>query len=130
MKVVFVNTDMVPAMEERSNEEAQSDIIRNSTEARLVVQTLEALLLCGISTAQLGVISPWRAQLKTIHFHLSQRHIQGVEVLTVDKYQGRDKDCIIMSLVRSNPSKNVRTSKPSLIHPNAHSCNVTNPRTD
>lgn len=30
-----------------------------------------------------------------------------VEVNTVDRYQGRDKDCIILSYVRSNPNKNV-----------------------
>ena len=28
---------------------------------------------------------------------------------TVDKYQGRDKDCIIISFVRSNTKKNVRS---------------------
>ena len=30
-----------------------------------------------------------------------------VEVNTVDRYQGRDKDCIIISYVRNNPNKNV-----------------------
>ena len=30
-----------------------------------------------------------------------------VEVNTVDRYQGSDKDCIIISYVRSNPNKNV-----------------------
>lgn len=31
--------------------------------------------------------------------------LEGVEVLTVDKCQGRDKDCILLSLVRSNPER-------------------------
>jgi DNA replication ATP-dependent helicase Dna2 len=104
-----VNTDAVPAPEER-NDDAQTDIIRNDVEARLVTQILEAMLSGGVPAHQVGVISPWRAQLKTIHYHLSHRHIPGIEVLTVDKYQGRDKDCIIISLVRSNPQKNVRLS--------------------
>ena len=30
-----------------------------------------------------------------------------VEVNTIDRYQGRDKDCIIISFVRSNSNKNV-----------------------
>lgn len=30
-----------------------------------------------------------------------------VEVNTVDKYQGRDKECIIVSCTRSNPKGNV-----------------------
>ena len=29
----------------------------------------------------------------------------GAEVLTIDKYQGRDKPCIIISTVRSNPER-------------------------
>ena len=32
-----------------------------------------------------------------------------VEVNTVDKYQGRDKECIIVSCTRSNPKGNVST---------------------
>ncbi len=31
----------------------------------------------------------------------------GVEVNTVDRYQGRDKDCVIVSFVRSNDGRNV-----------------------
>lgn len=34
--------------------------------------------------------------------HHSGDSSEGVEVLTIDKYQGRDKQCIIVSFVRSN----------------------------
>jgi superfamily I DNA and/or RNA helicase len=35
------------------------------------------------------------------------RKVDGLDVLTIDKYQGRDKACIIISLVRSNERKAV-----------------------
>ena len=33
-----------------------------------------------------------------------------VEVNTVDRYQGRDKDCVIISFVKSNPKNHVSIS--------------------
>ena len=87
-----------------------TDLARNETEAKLVVQLTEALLMTGISPSAIGIISPWRAQLKAIHHFLRTRNLDTpqLEVNTVDKYQGRDKECIIISLVRSNPQKDVR----------------------
>jgi len=58
----------------------------------------------------IGIISPYRAQLKYINFLIQQykgKHLESVEVQTVDQYQGRDKECIILSLVRANDSSNV-----------------------
>lgn len=43
----------------------------------------------------------------------------GIEVHTVDKYQGRDKHCILLSFVRSNPDAQVRSAgrvPPSVSH--------------
>jgi len=61
---------------------------------------VEGLLFCGVQETDIGVISPYRAQLKVINTLLKGR--EGVEVYTVDKYQGRQKKCIILSFVRSN----------------------------
>jgi len=35
-----------------------------------------------------------------------------VEILTADKSQGRDKECILISLVRSNEDGNVSLTNP------------------
>lgn len=99
---MFLNTDQVPAFDSRSGE-----VLRNEVEARLVHQLVNSLLLCGVPPSSVGIISPYRAQLQLIRHGLGKAG-NLIEVHTVDKFQGRDKDCIIISLVRSNLAKNVR----------------------
>ena len=45
--------------------------------------------------------------------HGRQRDSCFLEVSTVDRFQGRDKDCIIISLVRSNVEQNVGEGRES-----------------
>ena len=68
-------------------------------------QVTEALLLCGVSQHQIGIISLYRQQIKLLS-HLLHRH-KEIELLTADRSQGRDKDCIIISMVKSNTSGQV-----------------------
>ncbi|XP_078361987.1 DNA replication ATP-dependent helicase/nuclease DNA2-like isoform X2 [Oculina patagonica] len=100
--VVFLDTDGVPAPENRAEH-----LVSNETEALLVHQLACALLKAGLKPSSLGIISPYRHQLKLITqvFHSSKQN--EIEINTVDKYQGRDKACIIVSLVRSNEHSNV-----------------------
>lgn len=51
------------------------------------------------------MISLYRQQLKLLSHKLSNH--TGVEMLTADRSQGRDKDCIMISLVRSNDNGQV-----------------------
>lgn len=55
----------------------------------------------GCKPNDVGVIAPYRQQLKTISGLLQASAFTGVEVNTVDRYQGRDKSLIILSFVRS-----------------------------
>ena len=55
---------------------------------------------CGIPATDVGVIAPYRSQLKCLSHSL--RSLSDIEVNTVDQYQGRDKECILFSMVRSN----------------------------
>ncbi|KAJ3168668.1 Tripartite DNA replication factor [Geranomyces variabilis] len=100
-RVVFLNTDEVPGPEIRPS----NDRVQNDVEAILVAQCVEALLRCGVDEQDMGVISPYRSQLKTIGQALRNR--RNVAIQTVDKFQGSDKECAIVSLVRSNPTGNV-----------------------
>jgi DNA replication ATP-dependent helicase Dna2 len=90
-----VDTDYVPATESHVG-----DLVQNVTEGALVRQFTECLLRCGIRAEQIGVITLYRQQIKLLSHLLSSQ--PDVEVLTADRSQGRDKDCIIVSMVRSN----------------------------
>jgi DNA replication ATP-dependent helicase Dna2 len=100
--VVFLNTDEVPAPEIGSKDR---EAVRNDVEAELVGVLAMAMIHCGLAEDQIGVISPYREQLKVIAHRVSMH--PKIEVKTVDSFQGRDKDCVIMSLVRSNNTKTV-----------------------
>ncbi|KNC49616.1 uncharacterized protein AMSG_11895 [Thecamonas trahens ATCC 50062] len=94
--VVFLNTDGCPAPDTNDGK-----AVRNHVEAELVHLVARGLLACGLDPGDLGVISPYHAQLKVIRRYLAPVSPR-VEVHTVDRYQGRDKECIIFSCVRSN----------------------------
>ncbi|KAJ6613311.1 Dna2-domain-containing protein [Mycena sp. CBHHK59/15] len=86
-KAVFVDTDDVPARDSRVG-----DLVQNEVEANLVYQ--------WCPPEQIGLLSVYRQQLKLLSHLLADR--KGIEILTADRSQGRDKDCIIISMVRSN----------------------------
>lgn len=67
----------------------------------------------GVQENKIGVITPYRSQLQLIAGLLKGR--DRVEVHTIDKYQGRDKECVIVSLVRSNPNGNVSVEGRNII---------------
>ncbi|KAF5095524.1 hypothetical protein DV451_004636 [Geotrichum candidum] len=87
--------DRLPALETSDGERTQ-----NPREADVVQLVVEALCQSGVAETAVGVLSVYRAQLRLLTARLRAR--TGVEVLTADRSQGRDKDCIVISLVRSN----------------------------
>uniref|UniRef100_UPI00358FB190 DNA replication ATP-dependent helicase/nuclease DNA2 n=1 Tax=Myxine glutinosa TaxID=7769 RepID=UPI00358FB190 len=96
--VLFLDTDQVPAHEltERGN-------MRNPTEAALVTCIVAALVKAGCRATDIGVIAPYRQQLQAVSELTTGRDwARGLEINTVDKYQGRDKPAIIVSFVRSD----------------------------
>lgn len=96
-----MDTDNIPATESQVG-----DLVQNVTEAVLVQQLTECLLRSGIHSEQIGVVTLYRQQIKLLSHLLSSQ--PDVEILTADRSQGRDKDCIIMSMVRSNEEGTVR----------------------
>ncbi|KUI53133.1 DNA replication ATP-dependent helicase/nuclease dna2 [Cytospora mali] len=96
--VSFINTDALPS----SREEAKGNRIVNPCEARIVVQLVDALLTAGVPASDIGVMTHYRSQLSLLK-HGLRGHGQGaIEMHTADRFQGRDKEVVILSLVRSN----------------------------
>ncbi|XP_043452420.1 DNA replication ATP-dependent helicase/nuclease DNA2 [Prionailurus bengalensis] len=95
--VCFLNTDKVPAPEQ-----VEKGGVSNITEAKLIVFLTSMFIKAGCKPSDIGIIAPYRQQLKIINDLLSHSSIGMVEVNTVDKYQGRDKSIILVTFVRSN----------------------------
>jgi hypothetical protein len=74
---------------------------RNAQEAALAARKVRALLEAGVSPGRIGVITPYRAQVRQFRELLAG--VEGLEIDSVDGFQGREKEAIVVSLVRSNP---------------------------
>ena len=72
----------------------------NRREAALACRKVGQLLDCGVPSQDIGVISPYAAQVRHLRELLPD---SGLEVDSVDGFQGREKEAIVISLVRSNP---------------------------
>jgi predicted DNA helicase len=76
----------------------------NREEAELVVRKVEAIRAAGVSARDIAVISPYAAQVRLLREMIDAKVDDGdaVEVDTVDGFQGREKEAVVISLVRSN----------------------------
>jgi ATP-dependent RNA/DNA helicase IGHMBP2 len=83
--------------EERLEPGSQSRF--NPEEANLVVRRLKELLDLGVPHSSIAIISPYSAQVRLLRHLIPNKEI---EVDSVDGFQGREKDLVILSLVRSN----------------------------
>ncbi|WP_456478660.1 IGHMBP2 family helicase [Geoglobus ahangari] len=92
--IVFIDTSDSERRFERRKKSSTS--IFNEYEARVVRSVVERLIDAGVDAARIGVISPYDDQVRLL------RKLLKCEVKTVDGYQGREKDVIFISMVRSN----------------------------
>jgi predicted DNA helicase len=101
--VVFADTAGTDADERLP---ARSTSYENPAEAEWVVSCLEALVEGGVQAESIGVITPYLSQVKRIRKMLDEREI-GCEVKSVDGFQGREKEVIVISFVRSNLAREI-----------------------
>uniref|UniRef100_A0A0D9YX18 Uncharacterized protein n=1 Tax=Oryza glumipatula TaxID=40148 RepID=A0A0D9YX18_9ORYZ len=76
----------------------------NDGEADIVTQHVLNLVHCGVSPTAIAVQSPYIAQVQLLRERLEEYPgLSGVEVSTIDSFQGREADAVVISMVRSNP---------------------------
>eukprot|EP01125_Pyxidicula_operculata_P017334 TRINITY_DN606_c1_g2_i1.p1 TRINITY_DN606_c1_g2~~TRINITY_DN606_c1_g2_i1.p1 ORF type:complete len:942 (-),score=217.78 TRINITY_DN606_c1_g2_i1:198-3023(-) len=78
----------------------------NEGEANIVKKYITDLVSSGVEERHISVITPYFAQVRFIR-NLIRKDYPMVEVNTVDGFQGREKEVIIISMVRSNNDKEV-----------------------
>jgi DNA polymerase alpha-associated DNA helicase A len=72
----------------------------NSGEARLAKMHVKNLVEAGVRPEDIAVITPYNAQVALLSRLLKESYA-GVELGSVDGFQGREKEAVVVSLVRS-----------------------------
>jgi ATP-dependent RNA/DNA helicase IGHMBP2 len=96
--LVFIDT-AGRGFEEETPEDSESKM--NPGEAELAATQARALLAV-LPEQQIAVITPYDGQVQKIRALLAD--VPDLEVDTVDGFQGREKEAVVVSLVRSNDS--------------------------
>ena len=94
--VLFVDTSGADWTEEL---DPNGESKLNPREAIWILKQVDALLAAGLLPDQIAVIAPYSAQVRFLRDRCTST---GVEIDTVDGFQGREKEAVLISLVRSN----------------------------
>ncbi|MEZ4400383.1 MAG: AAA domain-containing protein [Kofleriaceae bacterium] len=74
----------------------------NPAQAERVVAEVRRLLARGLAPTDLAVIAAYHAQVRCLRAALAAERAAGLEVATVDGFQGREKEAVVVDTVRSN----------------------------
>jgi len=78
----------------------------NEMEAAIVKMHVGKLITAGVKADDIAVVTPYNAQLAVLSQLLRETY-PGIELGSVDGFQGREKEAVVVSLVRSNPDHEV-----------------------
>lgn len=101
-KVVFASTD--PCGKSAAETlTAGAKNITNHLEALVSAHLVLSFLAMGVPARDIGVMTLYRSQLSLIRQLFKKAGVSAdVEIDSADRFQGRDKECIVLSMVRSN----------------------------
>ncbi|KAJ9501661.1 hypothetical protein LTR96_006346 [Exophiala xenobiotica] len=99
----------------------------NDMEAAVVGLHVRNLIDAGVKDEDIAVITPYNAQVALLSSMLKEKY-PNIELGSVDGFQGREKEAVIVSLVRSNAEKQVgflgekRRLNVAMTRPKRHLC--------
>ncbi|PPQ77946.1 hypothetical protein CVT25_015421 [Psilocybe cyanescens] len=79
----------------------------NENEGTIVQNWIQNLVEVGVLPSQIAVITPYQAQVTLLTSLLRPKYGPTLEIGSVDGMQGREKEAVIISLVRSNDTREV-----------------------
>jgi DNA replication ATP-dependent helicase Dna2 len=84
-------------------------------EAEIVTNLISDLAKNGVKLSEIGIVTPYRAQVRTIRRVLKNRfpkltneHFKALLIDTVDSMQGQERNYIIYSMANSHPLESMR----------------------
>jgi ATP-dependent RNA/DNA helicase IGHMBP2 len=86
--------------DEAVDEETQSTF--NARHAERTAIEVRRLLERGVAAQDIAAITPYGAQVRLLRRLLADAVASGLEIGTVDGFQGREKEAVVVDLVRSN----------------------------
>ncbi|PWY75087.1 P-loop containing nucleoside triphosphate hydrolase protein [Aspergillus heteromorphus CBS 117.55] len=99
----------------------------NEMEALVVGRHVDALVGAGVRPEDIAVITPYNGQLAVLSQMLREKY-PSIELGSVDGFQGREKEAVVVSLVRSNSEHEVgflgekRRLNVAMTRPKRHLC--------
>ena len=99
--IVFIDTSNMEA-EERSL--SSSNSYDNPVEAEIVLDLVDEAQKLGVNGEKIAVITPYKDQVDLLNHRCKS---EKIEIDTVDGFQGREKELVVLSLVRSNERNNI-----------------------
>ncbi|KAF9183051.1 hypothetical protein BGZ50_004466 [Haplosporangium sp. Z 11] len=111
--LVFLDTSMAGMAEETEDQDGSSttsggpdESKLNRGEATTVTEYVKNLMKSGVAAEDIAIITPYSAQNALLR-QLLKEDYPDIEIGTVDGFQGREKQAVILTMVRSNDTGEV-----------------------
>jgi len=120
-------------LHERVTEDTDIESRFNEGEAKIALNHVRQLIGSGLMSADCAIITPYNGQADLLkELAESDPTFKGLEIGTVDSFQGREKEAVIISFVRSNDDgkigflSDVRRTNVAVTRARRHVCLIGN----